>query len=177
MAASLFLLLSVILAFAGGGSPWVVAATVVSAAITGTRLPDLDTPLKLGHRSALLHGVVPMLVALLDARTWGVAAGLGFGIGLHLAADLFPGRMRGFATIKLPLVGSIGAGLSYLWIAVNAAANLIGAIWILPWIADGDGLSATLAGIGLVGVLYLLSAKGGWAALVLLGAIGWWWLR
>ncbi|WP_156351496.1 hypothetical protein [Sphingomonas sp. Leaf25] len=176
MAPSLFLLLSVILAFTGGHAPWVVVATVVTAAASGTRLPDLDTPLNLNHRSALLHGVIPMLVALLDPRTWGVAAGLGFGIGLHLAADLFPGKMRGYATIKLPLLGSIGAGLSYLWIAANAAGNLIGGVLILPWIADDEALRGILAGVGLVGMFYLLTAKGGWAALALFGAIGWWWL-
>ena len=99
MAASLFLLLAVILAFTGGAGPWVLGATVVLAAAAGTRLPDLDTPLRLGHRSALIHSVLPALVAMLDVRTWPVAAGLGLGIGLHLAADLFPGSMRGYATI------------------------------------------------------------------------------
>lgn len=175
MAASLFLLLSVILAFTGGTAPWVTVATVATATIAGTRLPDLDTPLKLGHRSAVLHGVLPLLVALLDPRTWGVAAGLGFGIGLHLAADLFPGKMRGFATIKLPLWGSIGTALSYVWIAANAAGNLFGGAVVLGQIADGPALSGALVAVAVFGTFYLLRADGGWIALGLLGAIGWWW--
>ena len=55
MAASLFLLLAVILAFTAGTGPWIIVATVVLATAAGTRLPDLDAPLRLGHRSALLH--------------------------------------------------------------------------------------------------------------------------
>lgn len=174
MAASLFLLVAVVLAFTGGGGAGVLIATVVFAAAAGTRLPDLDTPLRLRHRSALLHGLLPLLVALLDRRTWPVAAGLGFGIGLHLAADLFPGRMRGFATIKLPLWGSIGAGPSYLWIAANAASNLAGGWIVLDRIADRQVAGGALASVGVLGAAYLLRTDGGWCALLLFGALAWW---
>lgn len=173
MAALLFLLLAVVMAFTGGGSSWIVAATVVASATAGTLLPDLDTPLRLRHRSAILHSILPLFVATLDPRTWPVAAGLGFGIGLHLAADLFPSSMRGFATIKMPLLGSIGPVLSYLWIATNAAANLVGGLILLGQVADGQPMLVAMATIGIMGTVYLIRTDGGWCALGLFGLIGW----
>ncbi|WP_336868432.1 hypothetical protein [Sphingomonas sanguinis] len=177
MAAALFLLLAVILAFAGGGGPWMLIATVAAATAAGTRLPDLDTPLQLQHRSALVHSVLPFYIATLDLRTWPVAAGLGFGVGFHLAADLFPGTMRGFATIKMPLVGSIGVFPSYLWIALNAAANMIGALVTLEWIAADRVAACALAATGVLGANYLLRAKGGLYALTVMIGLGWLMLR
>ena len=173
MAASLFLLLAVILAFAGGGGPWMLIATVAAATAAGTRLPDLDTPLQLPHRSALVHSALPFYIATLDLRTWPVAAGLGFGVGFHLAADLFPGTMRGFATIKIPLIGSIGALPSYLWIAANAAANMVGAFVILEWIAADRVAACALAATGVLGASYLLRTKGGLYALAVMIALVW----
>jgi membrane-bound metal-dependent hydrolase YbcI (DUF457 family) len=173
MAASLFLLLAVVAAFTGGDGAWMLIATVVLAAAAGTRLPDLDTPLRLGHRSALVHSLLPVVVALLDRRTWPVAAGLGFGIGCHLAADLFPNTMRGFATIKLPLWGSIGVMPSYLWIAINAVANLVAGIMVLERIAPRQVAGGALAATGVLGVAYLLRAQGGWYALAILATLGW----
>ncbi|BCI69917.1 putative membrane protein [Sphingomonas sp. S17] len=173
VAALLFLLLAVVMAFTGDGASWIVAATVVVAAIAGTLLPDLDTPLRLRHRSALLHSILPLFVATLDPRTWPVAAGLGFGIGLHLAADLFPSRMRGFATIKFPLWGSIGPILSYLWIATNAVANLLGGLILLGRVAQGQPMLAAMATVGIMGTVYLIRTDGGWCALGLFGLIGW----
>jgi hypothetical protein len=110
---------------------------------------------------------------MLDVRTWPVAAGLGLGIGLHLAADLFPGSMRGYATIKLPLGGSIGVWPSYLWIAAHAAGNLIGGTLLLERIADRPVAVGALAASGVVGLAYLVRAQGGLCALALLGTIGW----
>jgi len=177
MTPSLFLLLAVVLAFAGGGGPWVVAAAVIAAAVAGTTLPDLDASLGLKHRSALLHSVIPMAVALADRRTWPVAAGLGLGIGLHMAADLFPNGMRGYATIKLPLWGSIGAWPSYLWIAASAAANLAGGAVLLGRVADRATARATLAAVAVMGLAYLLRTDGGWWALMLFAGLGWLALR
>lgn len=173
MASSLLLLLAVILAFAGGGGPWMTLATVIVAAAAGTRLPDLDAPLRLRHRSALLHGMLPLLVALMDRRTWPVAAGLGFGIGLHLAADLFPSKMRGFATVKLPLWGAVGAGPSYLWIAANTVGNLAVGALILARVADWQVRAGVLGGISVLGFAYLVRTEGGWCALALFGFVGW----
>ena len=104
------LVAALLLLWVGDGWPWLVAGSVVAAAWAGTTLPDLDLRLRLGHRSALLHSVLPMALAAIDRRTWPVAAGLGLGIGLHLSADLFPATMRGYATVKLPLFGSYRRG-------------------------------------------------------------------
>lgn len=171
------LLASIALAFIGGGAPWLVAAAVVAAAWAGTTLPDLDLSLGLGHRSALLHSVLPIAAAAADRRTWPVAAGLGLGIGLHMAADLFPNGMRGYATIKVPLWGSIGAGASYLWIAVNAGAALAAGAWLLGRITAPGVAGLTLVAVGAVGVAYLLRTDGGWWALALFAGLGWLALR
>lgn len=177
MAAALFLLCAVVLAFAGKTGDWTLIVTVILAAAAGTSLPDLDTPLRLRHRSALLHSVLPMSIALLDPRTWPVAAGLGFGIGLHLIADLFPRSMRGFATIKLPLFGSIGVIPSYVWIVANVAANAAAAVAVLDRIATRQANRGVLAAVGVLGIAYLVRAEGGWRALAGLGLIGWFFFR
>ena len=106
-----------------------------------------------------------------------MAAGLGFGIGLHLAADLFPGGMRGFATIKLPLWGSIGAVPSYIWIIVNAAGCMISGVVVLDRIADRQVMDSAMAAVGVLGGAYLLRTDGGWCALTMLTFIGWILLR
>jgi len=81
--------------------------------------------------------------------------------------------MRGFATIKLPLWGSIGAGLSYLWIIANAAGTLVGGIVVLTSLADGSVLAIALAAVGVMGVAYLLRAEGGLWALMMFALLGW----
>ena len=174
-----FLLAAVLLALHGGGGAWVVAGAVVAAAVAGTTFPDLDQLLPLGgHRSALTHGALPVLaVAAADRRLWPVAAGLGLGIGLHLAADLFPNGMRGYATIKLPPFGSIGAGRSYLWIAANAGLAMAGGAWLLGQVAAPRVAGATMVAVGLMGVAYLFRTDGGWWALLLFAGLGWLALR
>ncbi len=172
MAAALFLLCAVVLAFVGGTSAWALIVTVVLAAAAGTTLPDLDTPLRLRHRSALLHSVLPLCIALLEPRTWPVAAGLGFGVGFHLIADLFPRTMRGFATIKLPLFGSIGVVPSYIWIVANGTANALAAVAVLDQIATQQVGRGALAAVSVLGIAYLLRTEGGWQALAGISVIG-----
>lgn len=178
MTAILSLLAAVALTLLGGGGPLLVAGAVLVAAVAGTTFPDLDQLLGVGHRSALTHSLLPVLaLAAYDRRLWPVAAGLGLGLGLHLAADLFPNGMRGYATIKLPLVGSIGANASYLWIAVNAGLCLAGGAWLLGQVADRQVAGATLAAVGALGVAYLLRTDGGWWALLMFAGLGWLALR
>lgn len=177
MTALLALIAAGALGWFGTGWPWLLAGAVIAAAWAGTTLPDLDLTLGLGHRSALLHSILPVAVAAADRRTWPVAAGLGLGLGLHMAADLFPNGMRGYATIKLPLSGSIGAGWSYLWIAVNAGLAMAGGAWLLGQIVLPRVAVATLVAVGLVGVAYLLRTDGGWWALALFAGLGWLALR
>jgi hypothetical protein len=99
--------------------------------------------------------------------------GVALGIGLHLSADCFPNAMRGYATVKLPGAGSIGAGWSYLWLGANAAASLAVGAW---WLRRATSLPATLAvlaAVAVVGVGYLWVTDGGWPALLVFGAGGW----
>lgn len=177
MSALVLLLAALALSLAGAGSPWIVTAAVVAAAWAGTTLPDLDQALGLAHRSALLHGVLPVALAAIDRRSWPVAAGLGLGLGLHLAADLFPNGMRGYATIKLPFYGSIGAGASYGWIAVNAGLTLAAGAWLLGQVVARQVAAATLLAVGVLGVAYLLRTDGGWWALGMFAGLGWLALR
>lgn len=173
MQACLFLLIAAWLLSEGGRWPWAVAAAAVAAAWAGTTVPDLDLTLGLGHRSGITHSIAPVAAACGRRRWWPVAAGLALGIGLHLSADLFPHAMRGFATIKLPGFGSLGARDSYLWIAGNGAGALVAGVWLIAASAPRGMAAAVLGAVGLCGVAYLFRTDGGWAALALFAAAGW----
>lgn len=150
------------------------ALALLLCLFAGLTLPDVDQWLPLDHRSALSHSVLPALLASLRAWARPAAAGLALGIGLHLSADFFPEAMTGFATVKMPFAGSIGAGWSYAWIGANAA--LCG--WIGAMLADRELRNpmlrlAVVAAVVLFGVSYLLAVDGGWQALFFLAAAGW----
>ena len=154
-------------------APLLVVLAALAAFVVGLGLPDLDQMLPLPHRSALTHSIVPTLL-LLARREWRtLAGGVGIGSGVHLAADTFPNAMVGFATVKLPLVGSLGATASYAWLATNALlAALIGASVLagqLPRRAGWPVALALLAG----SIAYLFVTDGGWPALGVLAAGGW----
>jgi hypothetical protein len=173
MDAMLFLLAAAILVALGGRWPVLRPMAVPVAALAGTTLPDLDLALGLGHRSGLTHSILPVMLLAGRPRWWPVAAGVALGIGLHLSADVFPNAMRGFATVKLPGVGSIGRGGSWGWLAGNALAALaIGAVLLrriaTPWVT-----AAVLAIVAVVGVAYLFVTDGGWPALLVYGGTGW----
>lgn len=152
---------------------WAAAAALVAAALAGTTLPDLDMTLHLGHRSGLTHSVLPAAACAIRRRWRALAAGLALGLGLHLSADLFPNGMRGFATIKLPGEGSIGAVASYWWIAANAALALVGGAWAAARAVPAALSGAAFAGVALVGVTYFFATDGGWWALALFALLGW----
>jgi membrane-bound metal-dependent hydrolase YbcI (DUF457 family) len=142
--------------------------------VAGLTLPDLDQPLPLDHRSALTHSIAPALLAL--ARRWArpVAAGLALGLGLHLAADVFPNAMVGFATVKLPFAGSIGSDASYFWLGANALACTALGGWLLARAVEAPLLRLlALLVICLIGVSYLVGVDGGWPALAIYLAAGW----
>lgn len=153
--------------------PWEQAVAVVCAGIAGTTLPDLDLLLPIGHRSGLTHSLLPLALAFLATRWRPAMAGLAIGIGLHLAADTFPNAMRGYATVKLPGIGSLGPTGSYAWLGVQAlAAPLIGAILLAAALPIRLALP-TAAALALVGIAYLFATDGGWPALAVYAAFGW----
>jgi len=173
MDALLFLILAGLLTWLAGRWPPAALVAVPVAALAGTTLPDLDLVFGLGHRSGLSHSVLPLAIAAARPRWWPVATGLALGIGLHLSADCFPNAMRGYATVKLPLVRSIGAGPSYLWLAVNAVACLlIGAWWLRRETTLAQSAGVLVAVIA-VGVAYLVATDGGWPALIVFTGAGW----
>lgn len=162
---------------AGGRAPWVAALAIVLAAWVGTTFPDVDQLLPLDHRSGLTHSALVPALAWAWQRGRAFAAGLALGIGLHLSADLFPEAMRGFATIKLPVVGSIGWQGSYVWIGVNAFACLTLGALLLGQLLGPKLSLATLGAVALLGLAYLWTVDGGWWALAMFGGTGWLALR
>ena len=152
---------------------WAVPAAVVLAAWAMTRLPDIDLMLGLGHRSGLTHSVLPAALVALRKRWWALAAGVALGLGLHLAADLFPNGMRGYATVKLPVVKSIGAWPSYAWFAANAAAALLLGAWLLRKVAEPKIARLVFGAIAMLALTYLFTTDGGWWALAMFGGAGW----
>lgn len=170
---SLLWLVAAILLVRLSHRPIVHAAGAICAAIAGTTLPDLDLLLPLGHRSGLTHSLLPLALALF-ARHWRpVMAGLAIGIGLHLAADTFPNAMRGFATVKLPGIGSLGMSGSYAWLGMQAVvATLAGAILLAAALPTGLALLTAII-LASVGAAYLFVTDGGWWALAVYMAFGW----
>ncbi len=92
-------------------------------AAVGLWFPDIDQTVPLlDHRSVVTHSVLPALLAALWLPR-ALAAGIAMGVAVTLTADLFPERWVGFATIHLPLFGSI-AGASPVWLGLNAVAAM-----------------------------------------------------
>lgn len=152
-------------------------AALLAACAGGTTLPDIDFALPFGHRSALTHSLLPVLVALARPRWWPVGAGLALGVGMHLAADAFPNAMRGFALVKVPLEGALSAGESRLWLASQALGGLALGAW-LAWSRLPRGWAAVvLATCALMGAAYWFVTDGGWPPLAVAGAGGAWWWR
>lgn len=168
----MFLAIAAILTHAGEQRPTLALAAIPFAALAGTTLPDLDLVLGLGHRSGLTHSVLPLLITLARPGWRPVAIGVALGIGLHLSADVFPDAMRGFATIKLPGEGSIGARASYLWLAVNALAALAVGTLLLVRLTTRPLVALVLAIVGLIGIAYLFATDGGWPALLVFTGTG-----
>lgn len=175
MNALLFLLLAATLTWLGRS--WAALVAVPLAALAGTTLPDLDLTLGLGHRSGLTHGLLPVALACLRPGWRPVAAGLALGIGLHLSADVFPNGMRGFATVKLPGAGSIGAAGSYAWLALNALALLAIGAALLFRLTSARVATLVLLVVAVIGVGYLYATDGGWPALLVFTSAGWTLLR
>ena len=168
----LLLAAAILLQHLAGERAWSPVPVLLLAMAAGLDLPDLDQVLPLAHRSALTHSLLPAALALGQRRWWPLAAGLGWGTAMHLAADTFPNAMRGYATVKLPLLGSIGAGPSYAWLALNALAGGLIGLWLAGTHLAGRTRWVVLAAMGLSGCAYLLNTDGGWAALALLVGIG-----
>lgn len=153
--------------------PLVPAIAIWVAAIAGMDLPDLDLVLPFGHRSALTHSLLPALLLLPLRWARPAATGLAIGIGLHLSADTFPEAMTGFATVKLPIGGSLGVSGSYAWLALNAVGGVgLGAMGLARVVEHRAAAAGAAAALLLSGFLYLLRVDGGWLALLAYTALG-----
>jgi hypothetical protein len=155
-------------------APLMALPALLLCVVAGLTLPDIDQPLPLDHRSALTHSIAPALLALVRRWARPVAGGLALGLGLHLAADVFPNAMIGFATVKLPFAGSIGSDASYAWLLGNAVACTALGGWVLREQVAAPMLRLlSLVVICLIGASYLLGVDGGWPALAIYVAAGW----
>ena len=124
------------------------------AVFLGMFFPDVDQifPYFGQHRSAITHSVLAVLIlSWLAARH--AAGGLSAGTGLHLSADLFPNAWTGYATIKVPFIGSIGL-LSFVWIIVNALAAVYIAAYFIKFCWPRQG-SRVVVSVGLLGTAYV----------------------
>ena len=157
-------------------TPAARAVATLMAVAAGLTLPDWTRWLPLDHRSALTHSVLVLLPLAFGGRS--VAAGVALGLGFHLAADCFPRAMVGYATVKWPGAGSIGAGASYAWLAANSLLASAWGAWALARDGTGRGGLWCLVGAAGMGVVYLWHDPGGWPALALYAAAGVWvWRR
>lgn len=172
MDALLFLAVAALLTHAAERRAELALLAIPFAALAGTTLPDFDLALGLGHRSALTHSVLPLCVALARLRWRPVAIGLALGIGLHLSADVFPNAMRGYATVKLPDLGALGAGASYVWLAANAFLSLGAGALLLARFTTRLHAGTVLAAVAALGVGYLYATDGGWPALLVFTGTG-----
>ena len=155
-----------------------IGAAILIFAFLGLTFPDIDQPLPLDHRSALTHSIIPAALISLRRRARPIAAGLALGIGLHLAADVFPNAMIGYATVKLPFAGGIGPDASYAWLAANSLGCTALGVWLARTDLTDILLRRLLLGaVILLGASYLLVTDGGWPALAIYAAAGWLTLR
>jgi MFS family permease len=101
-------------------------AAVVAMMLVGLVWPDVDLAIPfVPHRSALTHSViVPVALWIAGIVPPRLVAGALMGQAVSLTADLFPRAWMGFATIHVPLWGSLGL-LSPLWLVANVLAALI----------------------------------------------------
>lgn len=171
---SLLLVLLALAVLRWSDARWLALPALLLCAYAGLTFPDLDQPLPLDHRSALTHGALPALG--LAACRWArpAAAGLALGTAFHLAADLFPDAMVGYATVRFPFAGRLDAAGSYAWLFANAVAcGGLGA-WLLGRTVAGvrPRLLAAI-GVSAVGLPYLFRVDGGWPVLALAVASAW----
>lgn len=148
------------------------AAAILLCFVVALTAPDLDRLLGLGHRSALTHSVLASGLACLFARTRAAACGLAGGTATHLSADCFPNAMTGYATVKLPLAGALGAGTSYVWLAANAGLALLLFLLLLRRLHAPVAALAIAAAAGTAALFYLYRTDGGWPVLALIALAG-----
>lgn len=108
----------------------------------GIVVPDVDLAIPfVPHRSGLTHSVLVPVVLLAYVPAWQrhLIAGMALGIAIALAADLFPAHWHwtGFATIHLPLAGSLGPW-SPVWLAAQVVLAC-GLAHFLVAVADRGG--------------------------------------
>jgi hypothetical protein len=154
---------------------WMTAGLTLVAFVIGLALPDIDL-LAGVHRSGVTHSVLPALVAFARTRWRHAGCGLAGGVGVHLSADCFPRAMVGYATVKLPVESSIGAGWSYVWLGANALLALALAAWALRRLHHPVAAWGVAAGAAVFGAGYLWRDPGGWLVLaIVVVAAGVWW--
>lgn len=151
-----------------------LAALLTAVAfLVGLTLPDMDLALGLTHRNGVTHSAAPALLAAGLPRWRAAGCGLAGGVAFHLAADVFPNRMIGFALVKLPFVGALHAAESRGWLLLNAVVAGALALWLARRLHAPDVASGLFAGAGVLGAAYLWRTDGGWPVLAIAAALAW----
>ena len=134
-------------------------------------LPDIDLSVQglIGHRSIITHSILfPFLLHYFliqkknHSNNYIVIFIIGFylAIAMHLSADLHPKAWRGNALIKLPGNISIGAGLSIIWMGLNAIVAIYFSTILLKKISNTKKYLITYLAIALiVGSIYTINDK------------------
>lgn len=140
---------------------------VILGASVSVFIPDIDLAFSslIGHRSILTHSLLPPLCALLLRRKT-LAGAMAVGFAIHLNADLFPAAWVGFATIKLPLSGHLGAW-PFPWLLLNSFILLTIAHVIFHNSHDRSLTYAYYASLLTVGTIYILRDRVNWVPLVM----------
>jgi hypothetical protein len=143
----------------------------------GSPSPTSTSRSRSTYRSALTHSALPLALAFWRfARP--AAAGLAIGIGVHLAADLFPERMTDYALVKVPFGGALDSSASYLWLFANAAlCTGLGALLLRPTVAHRRAQAVLLGATLLLAAWYLIVREGSLLALLLYALLAWLTLR
>jgi hypothetical protein len=152
------------------------SAGLYAMMLVGLVWPDIDLAIPfLPHRSALTHSVLAALVllAFLPER---VVAGMLLGLAVTLTADLFPHAWVGFATIHVPLLGSLKL-LSPLWLLLNVFAALLLAFHLLSHHGHNRPERLPLAAALALAVFYGLLVEHKIVPMLVFAAIGWFGLR
>ena len=114
------------------------ALLLVFGCAVGLKLPDFDHSFRwlplIDHRSLLTHSLlVPLLVLYAVRRQLGredgtparlMLMGMGLGLAVHLAFDLFAGRWSGYALLHVPFYGRLGGGASRFLLLAGVLGGL-----------------------------------------------------
>lgn len=149
----------------GMASSYAAVLLAFTLIYAGTKVPDSDQWLPLlDHRSAVTHS---LLLPLLLFPHWPLVAGLiAGGVTIHLAADLLSRKWVGYALIKVPILGTLDATSSRLFIAANV---LVGLVLYAHAAAEAGDRSSLWSAFAVAASVYFLMNERYWPVILPIG--------